>query len=278
MTARKSSKTTGKSMVAWKEELAKEAQAAANAEANTGGGQFFSLKSGVLSFQDAPLPGNRVGAIIIDHIFENVFYDEDYDPDVISPPTCFSFGRDENTMAPHNLVVEAGQAQHEECHGCPMNEWGSAEKGRGKACRNSRRLALLPAGVFDKAGSFTPEDDPDYFLKSVVGYLKIPPTSIKGFAGYVKQLAATLKLPPFAVYTEIAVVPDADSQFKVTFQALEEVPEKLLEVLMKRRTEIQSLIEFPYALEAEERSPGRRKPAAKAKRGAKAPARKSRRY
>ena len=141
--------STGTALVKWEEELAKQAEVAAGMEANVGGGQFFSMQGGQLKFNDNPVPGNQMAVIILDHILENVFYDGDFDPNNPQPPTCFAFGRSDDDMAPHETVVAEGQAQNETCNGCPFNQWGSADKGRGKACRNTRRLAMIPAGTLD---------------------------------------------------------------------------------------------------------------------------------
>lgn len=228
----------------WEEELAKQAEAAAEQEASTGGGQFFSLRGGTLSLNDAPLPNNEVAVVIVDSILENAYYDSDYDPDNPSGPTCYAFGRDEDEMGPDPANVE--KPQSELCSECPMNEWGSADRGRGKACRNRRRLALVPAGDFDRDGGFEPYEDPEHFLKAEVAYLALPPTSLNSFGSYVKQLAGALRRPPHAVFTRVAVVQDAKSQFKVTFENLGLVPNELIPPLMQRNEEVKSLIEFPY--------------------------------
>ena len=56
-------KTQTTALVKWDEELAKQAEIAAGMEANTGGGQFFSTKGGILSWQDAPLPGSQTAVL-----------------------------------------------------------------------------------------------------------------------------------------------------------------------------------------------------------------------
>lgn len=265
-------KTTA--IAAWDEELAKQAELAAGMEANTGGGQFFSTRGGQLSWQDAPLPGNEMAVVILDTVFENVYYEGRYDPDTPSAPTCFAFGRDEAELAPHDVVVKADQAQHDNCADCPMNEWGTAETGRGKACRNTRRLAMIPAGTFDRNGDLELFDDPDHFATTTMGFMKLPVTSVKGYANFVKQVAGALKRPPFGIITRVAVVPDAKTQFKVTFEALGKVDDALMASIMARREEAMSVIEFPYSLEVDE-------PEATPKRGsraAKKPAAKKRKY
>ena len=243
--------STSTEVTNWDEELAKQAAMSAAMEANTGGNSFFSIRGGILTFNDAAMPNNQMAAVIADSVLENVFYNGDYDPENPAPPTCFAFGRDEATMAPHPSVVGRGQAQHETCRGCPMNEWATAAKGRGKACRNTRRLALLPAGDLDANGRFTAEADPEGFETAAAGFLKLPVTSVKGYAGYVKTIAGTLRRPPHAVFTKIKVVPDAKTQFRVTFDPLGAAPNAILPALMKRNQEMGALIEQPDTLDGQ---------------------------
>lgn len=248
-------KTQTTALVKWDEELAKQAEVAAGMEANTGGGQFFSTKGGILSWQDAPLPGNQMAVVILDSVLENVFYEGRYDPDVPQSPTCFAFAREEKTMVPHNLVVEAGNAQHDQCAGCPMNEFGTAEVGKGKACRNTRRLGMIPAGTFNAAGKFELNEDEDHYETTAVGFMKLPVTSVKGYASFVKQVAGALRRPPFGIVTKVKVVPDPKSQFKVVFEPIMNLPDELMGAIMKRHEEVKSTIDFPYTPAEEETAP-----------------------
>src|SRR5271170_6510523 len=95
-------------IVNYEAELAEQAQIAAGMEASTASGQFFGLRAGVLTYNDAPLPNNEMAVVILDGVLENVFYEGAYDPDTPQSPMCFAFGRDEATMAPHELVITAG--------------------------------------------------------------------------------------------------------------------------------------------------------------------------
>lgn len=238
--------------VAWDEELAKQAAISSAMEESTATGQFFGLKGGQLTWQDNPVRDNQMAVIVIDSILENVFYEGKYDPDSPQGPTCFAFGRDEKTLTPHKVVWEAAQQQcgaSKLCDGCQWNEWGSADTGRGKACRNTRRLALVHAGSFDAQGRLNLIEDPDHFLTSPIGYMRLPVTSVKGYAGFVKQLAAGLHRPPHGVVTKVKVVPDAKNQFKVLFEPLINVPNALMGAVMKRHEEAMGLIEFPYSLD-----------------------------
>lgn len=275
--------TTSKStaLAKWDEELAKQAAIAAAIEESTATGQFFSTKSGVLSFNDNPLPGNEMAVIILDHILENVYYDSDYDSENPQPPACFAFGRDEKALQPHKIVIEAGNSMAGAsglCAGCEMNEWGSADKGRGKACRNTRRLAMIPAGNFDQnTGKFKAFTDVDQFESSPIGFLKLPVTSVKGFAAHVKQVAGALKRPPFGIFTRVSVKPDPNNQFKVLFEPLGQVPDALMPTIMARREEALATIESPYSLPGEEEEKparGAKGKAAPARGGRSAPAKK----
>jgi hypothetical protein len=243
----------------WDQELANAAKLAADMEANAGGGQFFSTRAGVLTWQGAALPGGQMGVVILDHILENKFYEGDFDADNPESPSCYAFGRDELKLAPHKLVVEAGTAKHETCKGCPQNEWGSADKGKGKACSNRRRIAMISAGEFGKDGKFIPIEAPEHYQTAQVGYFGLSPTGLKGFAQYVKQLAAALKRPPFGVFTLVKVAPDPKKQISVSFSALGTVPNELLAAISARAKEAKELIEFPYQLGGEETAPAKGK-------------------
>lgn len=258
----KANPAAGKAVARWDEKLAEDAQAAAAAEASAGGGQFFSARGGILAFNGAPVPDNTMAVVIVDGVFENVYYEGKFDPDTPTPPTCFAFARDEKSLAPHDVVVKAGQAQNATCKGCPHNEWATADTGRGKACRNTRRLAMIPAGELDRSGRFTAWPSADDFEKATLGMMKLPVTSVKGYATFVQQVANGLKRPPYAIFTKVRVVPDAKTQFRVLFEPIEKVPDRYMDAIMQRRDEAAGVIDQPYPMEYEDRAPA--KPAAKA--------------
>lgn len=270
-----------KDVVPWDEELARLSEIAAKAEAKTGGLQFFSTRGGSLSWQDSPIQNDEMGVIILHSIFENVYYEGRYDPDDVQPPTCFAFAEEEDDLIPHDIIVKAGTAQSTEgCTDCEHNQWGTAETGRGKACRNTRRLGLLLAGEFGKDGDFTIYDD-SYFESASPGYLRLPVTSVRGYGAYVKQMANAFRRPPCAMVTRISLEPDPKTQFKVTFTALEKVSDELIGTILQRREEISEIISTPYMIDNDSESPPPKKRGRKAS-TKKAPAKKasgrSRRY
>jgi len=225
------------------EQLAAAAEAAAKM-AVAAGGSFFSIRGGRLTFDGNPIPNNEMAVVVVDGILENCFYPGAFDPDNPSGPECYAFGRDEKTMAPHKEVVGPVASA---CVGCPNNEFGSSEKGRGKACKNRRRLALLSAGVFSRDGTFEPIPAED-LVAGDVAYFNVPPTSIRRYDGYVRSIAAApMKRPPFAVYTRIKVSPDSKTQVKVEFEPLGKVPDGAIQKLIERNKTESELIVFPYA-------------------------------
>jgi len=229
----------------WQEQLELDAQAAAKMEESSATGTFFSTKGGHLSFNDNRFPNDEMAVIIVDHVLENILFDGAYDPEEPKGPVCFAFGRDEKTMSPHEVVEDK---KCDTCYACPLggrNAWGTAEKGKGKACKNIRRLALISAGTFDKDGKFTPHPD-EQFSTNPLAFLKIPVTSTKGYAAYVKQLQSTLGRPPYGIFTRISLVDDDNDQFHVQFEALSKVPDKLMTTVITRHQEAEGAIEFPY--------------------------------
>jgi hypothetical protein len=265
-------------VVNWQDEMEREAQIAQKTQAGIGGGQFFSLQSSILSLNGTEIPNNEMAVVVVDNILENVYYEGAYDPDNPSPPLCFAFGREAAGMAPHATVFEHGTAQNAKCGKerqpgcCPHNEFGTADRGKGKACRNTQRLAVIFAGELDGRGKFTAEEDAEHFASTAVSYLKLPVTSTQGWANYVNQVAGVQKRPPHAVFTKIKVVLDKKTQHRVLFEYLGTAPDELWPILKQRNTEVKAVIEQPYNLDVEpvaEPVKTAKKAAAPVRRGAK---------
>lgn len=259
-------KTTSTALVSWEDQLAKEAEVAAKMEESSAGGQFFSVKGGQLSWGGNPFPNNEMAVIIVDSIFETVYYEGKYDPDEVQGPTAFAFGRVQEDMTWHENSREdfAGQL----CSESEVCKWGSADVGKGKAARETRRLAMIPAGHFDKNGDFEMIEDEDHFANTQIGFMRLPVTSVKGYASFVKQVAGTLKRPPYGIITKVKVVPDPKTQFKVLFEPIMTIPDDFMEVVVERHNEAMSIIDFPYA-PYEESVEVEEKPKAKSSRAAK---------
>lgn len=286
--SKKKEGSTGTAIAKWDERLAGYAEAAVATEANTHGGiKSFSIKAGVLSLDDVPFKNNEMAVIVVDHVLLNRYDEDEYDANILNPPTCFAVGRLEEEMVPHPSVVARKQNPGEKCSECPMNEWGSARKGRGKACGNRRRLFVLPAGEFSKTGEFEMIDDADHYEKTDGAFFTVPVTSTVAWATYVKQLKTALKRPPLAFVTKIKVCPDEKTIIRVDFEAICEIEDpEILEKIMDRHDASAELIMTPFNLDFEEdekpksrrAKPARGRAPAKAEKAAKGAPARARRY
>lgn len=195
--------------------LARKFKATATA---VGGGEFISFKGGILSYHDSPVEGNKMNVIMVDGILENAFYPGAYDSNNPTPPVCYAFCPDPDLvdeMKPHPASPEP---QHATCKGCPQNEWGSAEKGRGKACKNQMKVAFMAADGL--TAKLVPQAE--------VAMAKIPVTSVQGVAAFIKTCGEIFRKPPFGVSAILGVLPDAKTQFKVTLTPKQEIKDNAM--------------------------------------------------
>ena len=221
-------------------------------EKSVSSGSFISFKGGRLSYQGNVIKGDELDVIVLDSILENCYYEGKYDSDNPAPPVCYAFGRDDKDMKPH---ADSSEPQCATCAECAQNVFGSATEGKGKACKNVRRMAVIPADATTSEAVGAAE----------IAFVKLPVTSVKGWATYVRGLSTLEKKAPIGVITTIGVVPDDKNQFKVTFNKSADVDSDLFPALFDRFDAVQAEIAFPYPAATE--APA--KPAAK-----KAPARK----
>lgn len=199
-------KPTAGAVTTWAERLKAKAAEQVAQEQSVTTGNFVTVRAGQLSYSGAAMANNELECVVLDSVMENTFYRERFDADNPASPVCFAFGRDDREMAPHE---QSPEKQAEQCKGCPQNEFNTASEGKGKACQNRRRLMIVPVDVLNKG--------PDAIAKSEIAFFKIPVTSVKGWAAYVRLLAATQGRPPLAAVTKIKVVPDPKTQFRVLF-------------------------------------------------------------
>lgn len=247
---------TGTDIVNYDEAFAKAAEAQ-SVQDRGGEGTFLKTRGGILALGEEQLPGNQVAAVIIDSVLENAYYPTKFDPNNKAPPVCYSFTRgDPCDMMPHIESMEKGieyfMPQHLTgdgnvmgCKGCPMAEWGSSDTGRGKACKNQYRLALLNAGFYQQAPNrrdweLSVIDDPNHYAASDAVYLKLPVTSGAIFERYRKMLRVQHARPSFGALTRIYLTPDAKNQFTVNFELIELLPNELAASIIARNAAITS--------------------------------------
>lgn len=144
--------------------------------------KLFTLPNGDTS--------DTLSVIIVDFVAYNAYYDKPWNPNQITPPNCFALGLEPAGMVPSENSPEA---QAESCAACWANQWKSSATGSGKACSNTRLLAVI---------------EPDGDVDSPIMLLKVTPTALKNFDAYVTGVARSFQRPPRGVITEITFDPN----------------------------------------------------------------------
>ena len=230
----------------WREKLAQQAKEAAAKERPSV--SKISLRAGVIKYGDQPVKGNILPAIVLLAAHRNTYYDKPFDPNNLANPVCFALSISGDDMEAHANVpdenvpansLEKPRATPRSCDGCAFNDWGSDPRGgRGKACKETRRLIILPADAADSV---------DNAKNAEMAIIDIPVTSGKNYSNFVNGLAAGAQVPPWAAITDISTQPDAKSQFKVTFTPKQVISDDaVLEALHARFEEAERVAMIPY--------------------------------
>lgn len=236
-----------KALVKWDEKFAGYAKEAKEQNKGiSGGGIGVKFGRGSITVGGAAVPGGKLECIVLGSCALNKWYEDDYDPDTPVPPNCYAFAilTDDDTMAPHK---DCEQPQADTCAECEKNKFGTAKRGRGKACANTVRLGVLVANDCD---------DADSAAAAELATGGVSPTNLKSWKKYVDYLADEHGRPPWAVVTEISSHDDPKNQIRLEFKFVELVEDDdVLEALEKRHLGIQDILQTPYqqATEQEEK-------------------------
>jgi hypothetical protein len=141
---------------------------------------------------------NPLEAVVLAVRLERSYYDSPYNPDVQTPPTCYSFDGER----PH---AETEDPQHETCRGCPWDEFGTS--GRGKACKEGARVALILA---DSLSDIESAD----ILQAKTSVLNTQT---------LRSYADRLPGPLFLFTTAIKNEQDPKTQYHLTFRMVEKL-------------------------------------------------------
>lgn len=181
-------KATGGSLATIQAQMAADL-AALQGRTGAPGGDKISCKNKKFKLPDGT-EADELRLVIVDFTNVNNFYEGAYNKDAIVPPACFAINPIILSMAPSD---NSPLKQAEDCQGCPMNQFGS--DGNGKACKNIRRLAVLPPDA--------DEDTPLWVLDTSA-------TANKSFDAYVRSVAQKFNLMPVGVTTLVTFDPSVD--------------------------------------------------------------------
>lgn len=187
-----------------------------NGALGAAGGDMISITQDKnFRLPDGNTTGDPLDLIIVDFVSANSFYEGAYNPNDIQPPGCYAVHKIIDRMSPTDKApnVQAGN-----CATCPMNQFGSS--GNGKACKNSRLLAVLPADFTD--------DTPLWVIK-------VSPTALKNFDKYVSSLARNGILPSM-VKTVVDFNP-SETYAQLMFTDPQPLDEEVIARVFARQTE-----------------------------------------
>jgi hypothetical protein len=262
--APKATKAPGKpvstALVPWEEEMAKRAKKAAKHEVPYASFKKISTQGGILKVDDEAIADNSLDIVIIGALHENQWYSKPFDPRAPTVPDCYAFNDpdgDEDTK-PEDTMVAHAEAENPQgvedpneqgangnpCNDCWANRMGSADTGRGKACKNIRRLAVITADALEDAESLA---------NAEVRALNVPVMSTFGWAKYVNKLADDMGRDYAGVITTLSLVPDPKSQFKVefAFNSLINFDQGLWEAMEAKRKDAMASLLSPYPKQAD---------------------------
>lgn len=199
--------------------------------------QFISFKGGQIIIDGRPVPGNKSDMIVLAFMGERTYYEGRFDPDSRQSPDCYAYfqdGEDSEDMKPHKA---AQNPQCERCEDCEWNKWNTAEVGRGKKCRESIRLAVLPA-----SGDLA---------KQTTWHARIPITSVPAFKSVAADILGYNRPLHHAVLT-CTVTPDPKTFFKINWAIKEPVDKKYIAAVNAKAVIAQTQLAFEYPVFDEE--------------------------
>lgn len=158
----------------------------------------IGLKNKEFTLPDGQKSPGPLECIILDFVWFMVHYPGVYNANNPQQPNCFAVGRENpegGELAPHESVPKP---LGENCRDCEKNQWGSAPSGKGKACKNQRRLIVVPPNFDESTEPMT---------------MYVSPGGLKNFDKYVSRLNNEHGVLPVQVVTAISF--DADQSYSL---------------------------------------------------------------
>ena len=190
-------------------------------------GVGISFRGGTIAVGGTKV-GNTMRVIPLFPQYERAFYSREFSAEDKSPPDCYSY----DGVAPHEKSVEP---QNATCAGCPMNEWKSDRRGKGKACKEGSRLALL------RYDGLTPES----VASAPILMAKFSVMNSKVVGPAVQKLFETAGHCA-GVVCDLTCEPDDAIQIANDLLPVMPVPEALQQGVIGRLEEAEKLATVPY--------------------------------
>lgn len=246
--------STGRALVPWEEQMRARANKVKKTEKPMSFSKKIGTRGGILTVDDEPIKDNNLDVVVIGWLHENQLYEGEFTPGQPTVPVCYAFNDPndedadpEDTMGAHK-EAEKPQGTDEEwaegeagnaCSGCWANKMGTAEKGRGKACKNVRRLMVITPDALESA---------EAMANAEMRQLSVPVMSVKFWTKFANGVADDLGRDPSGVVCNISTKQDAKANFVVLFDYREpiEFTQELWDAMEKKRAEAMRELLSPY--------------------------------
>lgn len=237
----------GTALMPWEGEMKAAVVAQASVEKLQAGVKRINIANGRMMVDDQHIEGDSLDVVVIGAVFLNEYYSRPYDPRKPTVPDCYAYSAKdaedpEASMAPTDSVEDQ---QATSCADCEKNVMGSADVGRGKACKNVRRLLLVTEDALES---------PEALLEAEERSLSVPVMSTFNWARYLKTvLAEEVERPYYGVVTTVSVVPDNKSQFKIefAFKELINFDQPMWDAMKKKVAGAYATLAAPYPSQAD---------------------------
>lgn len=155
-------------------------------------GNVIRTKGKQFTAPDGTVHPGPMRVIVLDFVSFNSFFPGQYNPNNPVKPSCYAVGELANLSPSANCP----ERKSEDCASCPMNQWGSSlTGGKGKACKNQYKLAIIPADL----------DTPD---PSKIYTMNVSPTGMKAFDAFVRAAAKNFDALPLRVAVDVGFDPN----------------------------------------------------------------------
>ena len=151
----------------------------------------IQLKEKEFTLPDGQSNPGPLEVVVLDFVWFMAHYPGVYNANSPQQPNCFAVGRDKpdsGKLIPHESIK---QPQGKTCQpdDCPKNRWKSSPTGDGKACKNQRRLIVVP---------------PDFDDDTEVMTIYVSPSGLKHWDAYVTRLKNEHGILPVQAITAIS--------------------------------------------------------------------------
>jgi len=149
----------------------------------------IGLKNKEFTLPDGQKSNGPLECIVLDFAWFMVHYPGIYNSNNPQQPNCFATGRENPEGGDLRAHETVKKPQGKNCKDCDKNQWGSAPTGKGKACKNQRRLIVVPPNFDETTDPMT---------------VYVSPGGLKNWDKYVSRLNNEQGILPVQAITAIS--------------------------------------------------------------------------